>query len=75
MYDKDNCELEVKLFGEGNDKYKLNILEATCNGTKCNIQNGNITNLKISKNNKYKITYIVDRNETFSSEVIMYAYR
>lgn len=75
LYDKDNCELEVKLFGEGNDKYKLNILEATCNGTKCNIQNGNITNLKISKNNKYKITYIVDRNETFSSEVIMYAYR
>lgn len=75
LYSEDNCDIEIKLFGEGNEKFRLNIIEAKINDNNCHIDNGKIVNFKLEKDTYYKIFYKVSQTELFSSEVIIYAYR
>lgn len=75
LHDEDNCELKVKMYGEGKDKYPIKIISASINSEECVIDNGKIKNLKIKKGKKYKIECKLNINELFSSEVTLYAYR
>lgn len=75
LYDEDNCELEVKMCGEGMDKYPLDIMSASIDSQDCIIVNGRITSLKLKKGKKYKIEYQLNITEYFASEVILNAYR
>lgn len=72
---ENNCDFEIKLCGEGADRYPVKILKASINGQECTIKDGKIVDMKIEKDQKYKITYVVDSREMFASEVIMNAYR
>jgi hypothetical protein len=75
LYDEKNCELEIKMCGEGNDKYSLNIIAASMDNVECSVDNGKIIGLRINKGQKYKIACKLDINELFASEVILNAYR
>ena len=75
LYDEDNCELIVRQYGEGTDKYPINITSATVNGANCIVDNGKIIGLSIKKGQKYKVSYQISLKELFSSEVIVNAYR
>ena len=41
----------------------------------CTIQDGKIVGMRIEKGKTYKISYSVNTNEMFASEVILSAYR
>lgn len=74
-YDEDDCDLEIKMCGEANDTYKVEITNAYINGEEAKVVDGKIVDIKIQKGVKYKITYISGKTQIFSSEVIMNAYR
>ena len=73
--DEPNCEFELKQFGEAGGRYKMNIINATINGESCKVENGVIVGFEIKKGVKYKISYTVDSNELFASEVTLNACR
>lgn len=75
MFDEENCELILKMYGEGKDKYIIDIISASINSEKCKVENGKIINLKLNKGQKYKIKCELNMRELFSSEVILNAYR
>lgn len=75
LYDEENCELQLKMFGEGKDKYPVDIISAFIDTNICKVENGKIVNLKIKKGQKYKLKCELEINELFSSEVILNAYR
>ncbi len=73
--DEDNCSILINQFGDGNDKYSVNIIEATHEGKSLTVDKGEIVNFKLKAEKKYKIEYKCNVNELFLSEVILYAYR
>lgn len=75
LYDEGNCEFSIRLCGEAADKYPIDIISATIDGVDCTIEEGKITGMKIEKGKTYKISYSVNSNEMFASEVILNAYR
>lgn len=75
LYDENNCELEVKMCGEGKDKYPVDIISAAINSEKCSIVGGKVVGLELVKGQKYKVECKLDIDELFASEVILYAYR
>ncbi len=74
-YDEDDCEFSIRICGSDTDKYPVKIIDAFMGGKKCNIQDGKIVHIKIEKGKKYKISYSVESNEVFASEVVLNAYR
>ena len=75
LYDESDCEFAIRLCGEATDKYPIEIISATVDGTACTIESGKIVGMKIEKDKTYKISYTVDSAEMFASEVILSAYR
>ena len=75
LYDESNCEFSIRLCGEAADKYPIDIIAATIDGVDCTIEEGKIMGMKIEKGKTYKISYSVNSNEMFASEVILNAYR
>lgn len=75
LYDESNCEFSIRLCGEAADKYPVDIISATIDGVDCTIEEGKIMGMKIEKGKTYKISYSVNSNEMFASEVILNAYR
>lgn len=75
LYDENNCELQIRLCGESNDKYPVEIIDASINGKPCTVKNGSIVGLSLSKGSKYTISYRVNKHTLFASEVIVNAYR
>ena len=70
-----NCDFSIKLCGEGLDKFPIDIVEASVNGKDAKVKDGKIVGISIEKGKKYTISYTVNSDEMFSSEVIMNAYR
>lgn len=75
QYDEDDCEFAIRLCGDAADKYPIEIIAATIDGTVCTVQDGKIVGMKIEKGKKHKISYSVKNSEMFASEVILSAYR
>lgn len=74
-YDEKDCEFGIRLCGEANDKYPMEIVEATVLGQDCKIEQGKIVGISLEKGKKYKISCTVKSDSMFASEVIMNAYR
>lgn len=72
---ENNCDFAIRLCGEGTDKYPINIVEASINGESARVEEGKVIGIKIEKGKVYTISYTVNSDEMFSSEVIMNAYR
>ena len=70
-----SCDFSIKLCGEGLDKFPIDIVEASVNGKDAKVKDGKIVGISIEKGKKYTISYTVNSDEMFSSEVIMNAYR
>ena len=75
LYDENNCDLEIKMYGESTDKYPVNIISAKIENEKCKVKNGKIIGLSLKKGKKYIIKCKLNINELFSSEVILIANR
>lgn len=75
QYDENDCEFAIRLCGEAADKYPVDIVTASIDGTECTIKEGKVTGFKIEKGKTYKISYSVNSTEMFASEVILSAYR
>lgn len=75
LYDEKNCELELKMYGEGADKYPVKIMRAMINGQEYTVSDGKIINISLKKGSKYTIECTLDENMLFASEVILNAYR
>lgn len=75
LYTESSCEFEIRLCGESADKFPLDIISASVNGTACTVREGKIVGMKIEEGKTYKVSYSVDSREMFASEVILYAYR
>jgi len=75
QYDESDCEFAIRLCGEAADKYPVEIVSASVDGTVCKIQEGKIIGMRIEKGKTYKISYVVKSSEMFASEVILSAYR
>jgi hypothetical protein len=75
QYDEDDCEFAIRLCGEAADKYPVDIISASIDGADCTIEDGKIVGMKINKGTTYKISYSVNSDEMFASEVILSAYR
>lgn len=73
--DVKNCEFAIKMWGEGNDRYDVNIIKASVNGKECLIKDGAVTGFSLKKGEQYRINYQVETKEKFASEVMLYAYR
>ncbi len=73
-HDEKIFELELKMCGDANDTYALNFESASIDGNPCSIENGKIK-MSLEKGKSYKISYTTDQKESFSSEVVMNAYR
>lgn len=74
-YSENDCEFAIRMCGEAADKYPIEILGASIDNTECNIQDGKIIGMKIENGKTYKISYSVNSDEMFASEVILSAYR
>lgn len=75
LYDEKNCELELKMFGEGADKYPVKIIRSIINGQEYAVSDGKIINISLKKGIKYTIECTLDAKILFASEVILNAYR
>lgn len=75
LYNESNCDFQIRMCGESEDKYSVPIVEASVNGNKCDILNGCVVGLVLKKGEHYTISYTVDKHELFASEVIVNAYR
>ena len=75
LYDEKNCDFQIRMCGEGTDKFPIPILEAAVNGKSCTVENGCVTGLSLAKGMQYAIVYKVGSHELFASEVILNAYR
>lgn len=75
LFDENNCDLALKMYGDGKDRYDIKILSASHNGKSYPIENGRITGIELSKNCKYIISCELETKELFASEVIVNAYR
>ena len=75
QYDEANCEFAIRICGEAADKYPVDITSASIDGVDCTIEDGKIVGMRIENGKTYKISYSVDSNEMFASEVILNAYR
>lgn len=69
------CELVVKMCGEGQDKYAVEILDAYIDGEKVTVDAGVIKNITLKKGKLYKIKYNTNEKKLFSSEVVINACR
>ena len=70
-----SCDFAVWMYGALTDKYPVEIVRATMNGISCSIKEGKVVGFRIKKGKTYTISYEVNSNELFSSEVEMNAYR
>lgn len=75
LYDENDCEFFIRLYGEAADKYPIEILDATIDGAKCIVREGKIVGMRIEKGKTYKISYTVNSTEMFASEVVLNANR
>lgn len=75
QYDENDCEFAIRLCGEAADKYPVDIISASIDGSDCAVEDGKIVGMKIEKGKTYKISYSVESTEMFASEVILNAYR
>lgn len=75
QYDENDCEFAIRLCGEAEDKYPVEIVAATIDDITCEIKEGKIVGMQIKKGKTHKISYSVRSSEMFASEVIMSAYR
>lgn len=75
LYDEKNCELELKMYGEGADKYPVKIIRSMIEGQEYAVNDGKIINISLKKGSKYTIECTLDANMLFASEVILNAYR
>lgn len=74
-YDENDCDFGIQLCGEANDKYPMEIVDATVIGQDCTIEQGKVVGISLEKGKKYKISCTVKSDSMFASEVIMNAYR
>ncbi len=75
QYNESDCEFAIRLCGEAADKYPVDIISASIDGSDCVVEDGKIVGMKIEKGKTYKISYTVESTEMFASEVILNAYR
>ena len=75
LYDELDCELQLRMCGEGREKFPVNIISACVGDEPCDIVDGKIVGLTIVKGETYNINCVVDTKEQFASEVIMSANR
>ncbi len=73
-HDEEIFEMELKMCGDGNDTYELDIIDAEVNGKRCEIVDGKVR-MSLEKGQSYLVKYQVNQNKMFSSEVLMNAYR
>ena len=73
-HDEETFELEIKMCGDANDTYGVDVVSAEINGEPCEIVDGKIR-MTLKKDENYVVRYKVDSNSMFSSEVLMNAYR
>lgn len=73
-HDESDFEVELKMCGDGNDTYSLEITSAEICGVPCKIENGKVR-MTLKKDVLYVVKYTTNRTSMFSSEVIMNAYR
>lgn len=73
-HDEETFELEIKMCGDANDTYGVDVVSAEINGEPCEIVDGKIRMI-LKKDENYVVRYKVDSNSMFSSEVLMNAYR
>lgn len=74
-YNEENCELTLKEVGLNEDRYNVEIINASIDGKPCIVENGVVKNIKIIEGKKYKISCLIDTNERFASEVVLNAIR
>ena len=74
-FNEDNCELSIKQLGLNNDRYDVEIINASINGQPCAVKDGVVSNIAIKEGVKYKISCELNTEERFSSEVIINAIR
>lgn len=74
-YDEDLCDFAIRICGEGNDKFPVEIIDARVNGFAHTVENGAVTGFQLKKGQEVRIEYSVATDELFSSEVILNAYR
>ena len=67
-------EIELKMYGDANDKYPLKIINAKEDGKALEIVDGKVR-MSLKKGVNYVVEYTTNRKSMFSSEVLMYAYR
>lgn len=75
LFDEQNCEFQIRMCGEANDKYPVPITSASINGEALEIEDGVIKGIRLQKGASYRIEYTVDKTDYFASEVILNAYR
>lgn len=75
LYTENECELSIRQCGEAADKYPVEIMSASIDGVPCEVKEGKIIGIKIEKDKNYKISYKVNIDEMFASEVILNAIR
>lgn len=75
LYTENECELSIRQCGEAADKYPVEIISASIDGVPCEVKEGKIIGIKIEKDKNYKISYKVNIDEMFASEVILNAIR
>lgn len=74
-YDEDLCDFAIRICGDGNDKFPVEIIEARINGSTHAVEDGVIVGIQLKKGQEIQIEYSVASDELFSSEVILNAYR
>ena len=73
--DGGDCELDLFAIGDSNDKEAITIESATVNGNDCELENGKIVHLEITKGETYKVSCVINCDGLFASKVEIYAHR
>ncbi len=75
LYDAPNCDFSVQMCGDSGDKYPLEIVNASVSGKSCSIKDGKVVGLALKKGKQYKLSYAVNQEGLFASEVCINANR
>ena len=75
LYEEPECDVFIFSLDDGNQRYPINIIEASMNEKPLLIEDNIIKKISIQKDRKYKINLKISQFELFSCEVKLYAYR
>ena len=75
LYDENNCVLEFSYLDNDRKAYKFQINDCYINGNRQSFESNKVFNIKLKRDEKYRIQIDTDEKECYSCEVKMYASR